>query len=56
MDKQNEQLEDLVVETERAAEVKGGQDLHFSGAVIDPSNRSFVDPSNKSLSSSIGGV
>ena len=56
MDKKTEQIEDLGVETEQADEVKGGQDLHFRGAIIDPNNRSFVDPSNKSLISGMGGV
>ena len=56
MDKKNEQIEDLVVETEQADEVKGGQGLHFTTGIIDPNNRSFVDPSNKSLISGMGGV
>ena len=41
MDKKNEHLEDLTVEAEQAAEVKGG--------IIDPNNRSFVDPNVRSV-------
>ena len=41
MEKKNEQLEDLAVGTEQAAEVKGG--------IIDPNNRTFVDPNVKSV-------
>jgi hypothetical protein len=55
MDKKSEPIEDLVVETEQADEVKGGQDFHFTG-VIDPNNRTLVDPNVKSLSWGMGGV
>ena len=55
MDKKSEPIEDLVVETEQADEVKGGQDFHFTG-VIDPNNRTLVDPNVKSLGWGIGGV
>jgi len=55
MDKKNEPIEDLVVETEQAGEVKGGQDFHFTG-VIDPNIRTIVDPNVKSLSWGMGGV
>ena len=54
MDKKNEQIEDLVVETEQADEVKGGQDFHFTGGVTDSSNR--IDPNVKSFSWGMGGV
>jgi hypothetical protein len=56
MDKKHEQIEDLVVETEQADEVKGGQDFHFTAGVIDPNNRSIIDPNDKSLSWGMGGV
>jgi hypothetical protein len=55
MDKKNEPIADLVVETEQAGEVKGGQDFHFTG-VIDPNIRTIVDPNVKSSSWGIGGV
>ena len=50
MDKKNEQLEDLVVETEQAAEVKGGIVDPNNRNIIDPNVRSLVDPNDKSFS------
>ena len=49
MDKKHEQLEDLPVMTEQAAEVKGGGIIVIDRSVIDPSNRSVVDPSNRGV-------
>ena len=48
MDQSPKRIEDLPVEPQQAAEVKGGHDISIKG-VIDPNVKSFVDPNFKSL-------
>jgi hypothetical protein len=50
MDKDRERstrMEDLPVEAEQAAEVKGG--LNFTRMVVDPNDKLVIDPNVKSL-------